>query len=102
MIPEKYLRMFASLRTDKNRKLWTALTCHQAPHKPFVLLSVMDLIVQGQITKNFVETSLELVETFNLYWIRAGYSPLRPRGRGGVFDFFVHREIPIDEKTPQS
>jgi putative restriction endonuclease len=67
---EKYLRMFADLRTDKNRTRWSALTCFQAPHKPFVLLSVMDLMVQGQITKNFIEPSLELVETFNLYWSR--------------------------------
>jgi len=67
---EKYLRMFANLGTAKSRKLWTALTCHQAPHKPFVLLSVMDVIVQGQITKNLIEPSLELVETFNLYWNR--------------------------------
>ena len=67
---EKYLRMFANLRTDKNRKRWSSLTCHQAPHKPFVLLSVMDLIVQGEITKNSIEPSLELVETFNLYWNR--------------------------------
>jgi putative restriction endonuclease len=67
---EKYLRLFANLRTDKNRKRWSALTCFQAPHKPFVLLSVMDLIVQDQITENFVKPSLELVETFNVYWSR--------------------------------
>jgi hypothetical protein len=48
---EKYLRMFADLRTDKNRTRWSALTRFQAPHKPFVLFSGMDLIVQGQITK---------------------------------------------------
>jgi len=75
---EKYLRMFGNLRTDKNRKRWSALTCYQAPHKPFVLLSVMDIIVQGQITENFIEPSLELVETFNLYW--AGIMPAGTRG----------------------
>ena len=75
---EKYLRMFANLRTDKNRKRWSALTCFQAPHKPFVLLSVMDLIAQGQITKNFIEPSLELVEIFNLYWARI--MPVRTKG----------------------
>jgi putative restriction endonuclease len=61
----KYLRMFANLRTDKNRTRWSALTRFQASHKPFVLLSVMDLIVQGQITKNLIEPFLELVEMFN-------------------------------------
>jgi putative restriction endonuclease len=67
---DKYLRMFANLRTDRNRTRWSALTNFQAPHKPFVLLSVMDLIVQGQIAENFIKPSLELVETFNLYWSR--------------------------------
>jgi len=40
---------------DKNRKKWSALTKHQAPHKPFLLLSIMDLIDQGSITQNFTE-----------------------------------------------
>jgi len=28
----------------------------------------MDLIAQGQITRNFIEPSLELLQTFNGYW----------------------------------
>jgi len=75
---DKYLQMFANLRTDKNRKRWSALTCFQAPHKPFVLLSVMDLIAQGQITNSFIEPSLELLDTFNLYW--AAIMPLGTKG----------------------
>jgi len=38
-------------RTDKNRKKWFTLTEHQAPHKPFLLLSILDLIDQGSITQ---------------------------------------------------
>ena len=49
-MPEKYLKSFSNLRTDKNRKRYPALTDHRAPHKPFLLLSVMDLMAQGQIT----------------------------------------------------
>ena len=67
---DKYLRMLATLRTDKNRRRWSALTNFQAPHKPFVLLAVMDLFLQGQINDNFIEPSIELVEIFNLYWAR--------------------------------
>jgi putative restriction endonuclease len=63
-----YLKSFSRLRTDKNRKRWSALTTHQAPHKPFLLLSIMDLIAQGSITKNFIEPSFELLDTFNTYW----------------------------------
>ncbi|MFH1934976.1 MAG: hypothetical protein ABIN18_25845 [Pseudomonadota bacterium] len=46
---EKYLKSFSNLRTDKNCKRYPALTDHRAPHKPFLLLSVMDLMAQGQI-----------------------------------------------------
>ena len=46
---EKYLKSFSNLRTDKNRKRCPPLTDHQALHKPFFLLSVMDLMAQGQI-----------------------------------------------------
>ena len=68
MALDNYLKKLANLRTDKNRKRWSALTKYQAPHKPFLLLSVMDLFAQGQITGNFIEPSFELVETFNGYW----------------------------------
>jgi putative restriction endonuclease len=60
-----YLKSFSRLRTDKNRKRWPALTTFQAPHKAFLLLSIMDLIAQGSITQNFIEPSFEFVETFH-------------------------------------
>jgi len=61
----QYLKRFSCLRTYKDLKKWSALTTYQAPHKPFLLLSIMDLIAQRSITKNFIEPSFELVETFN-------------------------------------
>ena len=64
----QYLKSFSCLRTDKNRKRWSALTTYQAPHKPFLLLSIMDLIAQGLIAQNFIEPSFELLDTFNTYW----------------------------------
>ena len=64
----QYLKIFSRLRTDKSHKRWSVLTTHQAPHKPFLLLSIMDLIVRRTITKNFIQPSFELVETFNGYW----------------------------------
>ena len=65
---ETYLHRFSNLRTDKARNRYPAFTLHRAPHKPFLLLSVMDLIVSGLIKQNFIELSFELVDTFNLYW----------------------------------
>ncbi len=64
----KYLEKFANLRTDKNRNRYPAYTNYRAPHKPFLLLSIMDLIAQGRITENFIEPSFELVDTWNDYW----------------------------------
>ena len=66
---EKYIKKLSKLRTDKNRKKWSALTCHQAPHKPFLLFSVLDLVAEGTVQKNFIAPSLDLVETFNGYWL---------------------------------
>jgi putative restriction endonuclease len=65
---DKYLQMFGNLRTDRGRDRYPEITCHRAPHKPFLLLSVMDLIAQGRITQNLIEPSHELVDTFNTYW----------------------------------
>lgn len=65
---EKYIKKFAQLRTDKAKSRYPAITLYRAPHKPFLLLSVMDLIAQGIIIENFIEPSLDLLETFNNYW----------------------------------
>jgi putative restriction endonuclease len=65
---DQHIKSFSRLRTDKNRKRWSALTTYQAPHKPFLLLSIMDLIAQGLIVQNFIEPSFELLDTFNTYW----------------------------------
>jgi len=68
MSVDKYLKKFSSLNTGKSRHRWSAATCHRAPHKPFLLLSIMDLIAQGQIVDNFIGPSFELVDTWNGYW----------------------------------
>ena len=38
----KYLKSFSRLRTYKDRKKWFELTTYQAPHKPFLLLSIIE------------------------------------------------------------
>jgi len=64
---EEYLIKFSRLRTDSGRDRYPATTCHRAPHKPLLLLSVMDRIAEGVITENFIRPTLDLAETFNLY-----------------------------------
>ena len=51
----QYLKSFSRLHTYKDRKKWSTITAFQAPHKPFLLLSIMDLIVQGSVAENFKE-----------------------------------------------
>jgi putative restriction endonuclease len=51
------------LNTAPGRHGWSADTFHRVPHKPFLLLSIMDLIAQGVIAENFIEPSFELVVT---------------------------------------
>ena len=41
-----------------------------APHKPVLLLSVIDLFTKKVINENKIAVSPDLVETFKKYWIR--------------------------------
>ncbi len=65
MMLKNYLHKISNLRTDRGRSRYPAYTLHRAPHKPFLLLSIMDLIAQGTIAENLIEPSFEIVETFN-------------------------------------
>ena len=65
---ENFLHKLSNLRTDRGHSRYPAYTLHRAPHKPFLLLSIMDLIAQGSIAQNFIEPSFELLDTFNTYW----------------------------------
>jgi len=83
---DKYIQAFSNLRTDRNRNRWSPLTCHQAPHKPFLLMSVMDNFAQEVIAENFIEPSFDLVDTFNIYW-----SSIMPLGTKGNMAYpFYH------------
>ncbi len=67
---DDYARRFARLRTNKNRKVWSGVTAHQAPHKPLLLLCVLDLFDSDKISSNFVEITDDLTELFGRYWGR--------------------------------
>ena len=69
---ETYIRQFAHLRRAPNA-VFTAATKRQAPHKPILLLAVLDLVARGVITSPFIAVTgdlTELNELFNLYWRR--------------------------------
>jgi putative restriction endonuclease len=65
---DEYAERFRRLHTDRSASRWPATTCHRAPHKPLLVLSVLDLIDEGLIVENRIELTPELGETFARYW----------------------------------
>lgn len=65
---ELYLKQFGHLRLDTNSRRWTAMTTYRAPHKPLLLLSILDLFAQGCIRTNLIEVTPELGGLFASYW----------------------------------
>ncbi len=68
---DDYARRFARLRTNRNRKVWSEVTAHQAPHKPILLLCVLDFFDSGEVSANLIEISDDIAELFGGYWERA-------------------------------
>jgi len=64
---EDYAKRFAGLRTNRNRKVWSGVTEHQAPYKPLLLLCVLDLFDSDKASSNFVEITDDLTELFVRY-----------------------------------
>jgi putative restriction endonuclease len=80
-----YLHKFSHLRTDRTGG-WTVATQGQAPHKPILLLSVLDLFAQGRITANLIVITPELGELFAAYWSKV----MPPERRGNMALPFFH------------
>lgn len=59
-----YAKKFAQLKVDRARGV--------APHKPILLLSVIELVQQGHIKQNQIYLSPELIATFLKYWSSLG------------------------------
>lgn len=83
---EIYLERFAKLRTDFSPTRWPAQTIYRAPHKPLLLLAVLDLIAEGTISSNLIEITPDLGELFTLYWSRV----MPPDQRGNLALPFFH------------
>lgn len=65
-----YVHKFADLRCDRSPARWSEATTFRAPHKPLLLLAVIDLFAQGNIRTNCIELTEELGEIFARYWAR--------------------------------
>ena len=67
---ETYKKAFSKLRSDAVPTRWSPATNNRAPHKPFLLLALLDLIAQQEITTNFIELNADLLDVFDLYWVK--------------------------------
>jgi putative restriction endonuclease len=81
----RYIQRFSQLRTDRTGR-WTAATNMQAPHKPFLLLSVIELFAAGQMPRNLIEITPELGQIFSSFWNRA----MPPERKGNIALPFFH------------
>lgn len=61
-ILQQYIQKIERLRIDKAHG--------PAPHKPILLLAVIELIERGQISENKIFLTSELAETFRDYWLK--------------------------------
>src|SRR5215210_4458438 len=82
----RYARRFAGLRRDVSRARWSEVTLYGAPHKPLLLLSVLDLFEQGRITTNLIELTPDFGDLFTRYWTRT----MPPERRGNLALPFFH------------
>ena len=65
---EQYAEQFRQLRKDKNQNRYPVSTKHAAPHKPFLLLSVLDLFAEETLDENVIKLDPRLLDLFNDYW----------------------------------
>lgn len=97
---ESYLEHFVHLRRAPNA-VFPESTRNRAPHKPILLLAVLDLVARGVITSPFLAVTddlIELNELFNLYWRR-----VMPVGQTSsiAFPFSRLHNEPFWELVPQ-
>jgi len=59
---QKYMHLWGNLHRNRNTR-WGG-----APHKPILLLAVLDVIERGQVFANQIELTPELVAAFRDYW----------------------------------
>ncbi|MBI9045407.1 MAG: hypothetical protein JEZ06_13030 [Anaerolineaceae bacterium] len=69
-----YIHQFSNLAINRNKKYWSEKTNFQAPHKPLLLLSVIDLYSEKFISDNMIKITHELQILFEKYWSTLQYT----------------------------
>jgi putative restriction endonuclease len=63
-----YIKAFGNLKTDKSKSRWDERTTNRAPHKPLLLLALLDRIAEGAYLTNLIVFDEELSDLFAIYW----------------------------------
>lgn len=63
-----YLIILANLKTDHAHFYGVNVQPHKSPHKPLLLLSIIDLLASNRIQQNLIEPNHELENLFFNYW----------------------------------
>lgn len=64
---DTYIEYFSALRRAPG-PIWSEATQKRAPHKPILLLAVLDLVARGVITSPFFDVTGDLVELNDLFY----------------------------------
>lgn len=64
---EPYTTRWANLRLTEDRRRWRADTHFRPPHKPLLLLALLDLFGQGRVEHNLIEPTADLYTLFHNY-----------------------------------
>ncbi|NGP89192.1 HNH endonuclease [Fodinibius halophilus] len=70
MTQKEILSSLKDLNANKDSTTWDQRTFQRAPHKPFLLLSILDGIEIGWIDDPRITLTQDLIETFFRYWNR--------------------------------
>jgi len=63
-----YIHHFSTLRQDQNENYYPTSTKHASPHKPLLLLAVLDRFAEGSISDNQIPLDPGLGDLFSDYW----------------------------------
>lgn len=65
----RYIETFATLRRERSGGIWTDKTGGGAPHKPLLLLSIIDLFANGELDTPFIKLGPAIEMQFASYWV---------------------------------
>lgn len=64
----QYKYIFEHLRVSTNANIWQECSNFSSPHKPLLLLSIINYLEKNRITENLFSLNNEIKDRFSYYW----------------------------------